>query len=952
MLLNNNNFLGKNYSWILDLIRKDNEEFKNDPIDVIETKTTFPTLKVTVNNRPLFIHSKYDPIKEAEKLVEQYVETIANYEHVFFYGVGFGYHVESFLARWPNKSFTLYEPEPAVFKEFVHQRDLNDLPLKQMKNLFVEWDQESSMKFINQFALELREKVLLIILPSYERIFPEKLEQFLTLFKNNVQQRSYSVNAEAAFSKRWTLNSLMNLPSTLQAPNLLEDKKLVFKNKPVLIVSAGPSLQEEYENLKKIKDKGLAYILAVGSANKALIANNIIPDAVCTYDPQGHNYKVFKNMIENNITSVPMIYGTSVGFETIEKYKGPKLHVVTSQDRVTPFFNEVSNNTVEQVDDAFSIAIVTLQILAKLNAGLIILVGQNFAFKENLYYSKDINRGKKSAEIQEKDLFNTLYVEDVYGNEIKTNQAFNQMRLLMEDYIRSYEHIEVVNTTNGGAKINGAPFIDLEELINNRLWSRVVEPDWHANKRISNQDIGKKTRAMLRMKNEFVLNYSDIFDILIEMNAAINSKALTTLENIFTKFDQAFHRFFNNKFYQSHILPITNFDYETLSNRNRIIINTRDVLEKAQLILKDYGNYMTKCKEVYNELSPLVDRVIQSLPQENNKIYQSDCGSFFYSNQWQKRFFEFKEKDRTINNLSYFYADKKGAKIKFNFFGSSIQLLAGKSHDLARSVKVIIDGKSEMFSTRDSKHSKHFILKIDQVVFEKHNLNNKLHEVEIELLEDCPFIFNGVQVNKQGRLLHVDEVTSIEELDIGKRIRCHYKADYNTVGQFSGIGDETKGFIPPESSSHPDGDFYFIMVDVEDGRKLIADRNVQTKLSWIRLKQFSTEYVFSFNESVEVNEYLQFSLVTGGSSIMDKYNDWDMYIGSHQFKEKNIVWNTEYMFSWTATQSLEKKGHRVFRGKICTTKWSDSSNWNSENSFNVNKVYNIGLRPVLFQIQK
>ncbi|MEB9896829.1 hypothetical protein P4K96_25730, partial [Bacillus cereus] len=56
----------------------------------------------------------------------------------------------------------------------------------------------------------------------------------------------------------------------------------------------------------------------------------------------------------------------------------------------------------------------------------------------------------------------------------------------------------------------------------------------------------------------------------------------------------------------------------------------------------------------------------------------------------------------------------------------------------------------------------------------------------------------------------LEEVKSVGQLRIGKKIRCHYKAISNTLGTFSGLGKGTSGFISPTTSSAaPNGDFYF-----------------------------------------------------------------------------------------------------------------------------------------------
>lgn len=903
MLVENINFLRNHYRPLRELLKLNEAVLKNQPIEVVETKTGLPTVQITVNGRPQLIHSKYDPIKEAERLVQQYAEKIDQYDHIFFYGVGFAYHVEQFLEKYPDKKFTLYEPNPAIFYRYMCQRKIETLPVKQMKHLFVEWNQELGSQFLTNFAYGLKDNVLLVIHPAYSRLFPSQLEQFTINFKNKVQEKRMSFGADVTFAKRWTLNSLMNLPTTLQTPNLLVDKKDVFKDKPVLIVSAGPSLADEYDNLRYIKENGLAYILSVGSANRALIANDILPDAVCTYDPQEHNYQVFMPMLENHIDTIPMIYGTSVGYETIQKYQGPKLHVITSQDTVTPYYMDTKSQAIEIVDDAFSIAIVTLQLLAKMQASMIILVGQNFAFRDNFFYAKDIKRGDKSAEVQEKDLEDEMFVQDVYGNKVRTNAGFNQMRLSFEKYIAAYGLTNVVNTTKGGAAINGAPFIPLEQLMKEKLTTKVVEENWYKhNKEGIPQYATQQVNKMERAIQDFMTLYEKVFEVMREMDKARERKNTKKLETLFTKFDKAFKKFSENDFYHVYVRPMSRVHYEKVANSVKDLRNIEDLPKKAEEVIKTFGFYMHVCREYFNEIIPIVQRTIHTAINEDKKFYPSDCGVFKYLGTWEKKLFELdKPKIKQKEKLSSsHYSKEVGAKIEFQFIGSTFKLLGLKNNqETIVPIAIEIDGKVEKITIKSNKVDNNFN-QIQHILFESKPLKkNIMHKVIIEILDDNPFIFTGVEISKDGRLFHVDEVTTVEELQIGKRIRCHYKAAYNKVGQFSGLGEETNGFIPPESSAYPDGDFYFIMVDEneEEGKKLIADRNVQHSISWRTLSDRG--HVFR-NKKVKlgsnVSGYL--GLIRGGSlSRYDVNNEWDKYVISRfrEFSITHLSWHSEVL---------------------------------------------------------
>lgn len=160
---------------------------------------------------------------------------------------------------------------------------------------------------------------------------------------------------------------MKNFGEVLNTPNILLEKKGEFKDKPAIIVAAGPSLNEEIENIRYIKENGLAYIFSVGSAVNTLVYHNIYPDAATTYDPGKFNQNVFTKIKEKEIKDIPMVFGSSVGYETLLNYPGKKYHMITSQDSVSNYYLRNENNKpIDMVYDAPTIAVVTLQLLYEL----------------------------------------------------------------------------------------------------------------------------------------------------------------------------------------------------------------------------------------------------------------------------------------------------------------------------------------------------------------------------------------------------------------------------------------------------------------------------------------------------------------------------------------------------------------------------------------------------------
>jgi len=171
--------------------------------------------------------------------------------------------------------------------------------------------------------------------------------------------------------------------------------------------------------------------------------------------------------------------------------------------------------------------------------------------------------------------------------------------------------------------------------------------------------------------------------------------------------------------------------------------------------------------------------------------------------------------------------------VEFKFVGTKIRIIA-RTHPNQGTDAIELDGVKTVVDTASMGD------KWQTLIYEATGLENKVHTVKF-YNETGQYTsgLDAIDIDDTGRLLHPDEVTNVADLDIGKRIRCHYRASSGQVGVFSGLGEETSDFIPPTSSANPNGDFYWICVDRDHlGRwKLIADRNIQHSISWDKINE-------------------------------------------------------------------------------------------------------------------
>lgn len=104
-------------------------------ISSYEIKTSRTELKVPVVNG-VHLHSIYNPIKEAETLIESNLEALKNKNEVLILGLGFGYHVNRTIEKLTElhgNNFKVIVIEP---NHQVHQDCLN-MDLLNKKNVLV-----------------------------------------------------------------------------------------------------------------------------------------------------------------------------------------------------------------------------------------------------------------------------------------------------------------------------------------------------------------------------------------------------------------------------------------------------------------------------------------------------------------------------------------------------------------------------------------------------------------------------------------------------------------------------------------------------------------------------------------------------------------------------------------------------------------------------------------------
>lgn len=616
MLADNILYLREAYPAVYQMIKVWEESEHNPRVLIEKAKDGNLTLKYVADEQAIYVHSKYNPLREAQAIVDKLSEdqVIDEKTHVVFYGIGLGYHIECFIARYPQASYSIIEPSAEIFTRYLDHKSLK----KNISSKLIMMQCGNQAETLYAKAIQSKDKSLLICeLPAYPQIFRAEYSAFLSEFKRIVKEQRSSLHTNFAFKKRWIINSVNNFKVVLQTPNILLEDHTFFQGKSAILVAAGPSLDLEIENLKKIKQEGLAYIFSVGSAINTLLSHGIEPDAICTYDPSERNQIVFNKINELGIDTIPLIFGSSVGYEVLEQYLGSKYHMITNQDTVASFFLRTeSGKPIELVIDAPSIAVVTLELLVKMSFSQIILVGQNLAYTEEKSYSSGIDY--ITDEIKEGMLLaEGVFTESVEEKQVKTTESFLSMKKQMEHTIDKYK-VKVVNTTIGGAKIEGTSFIPLTQLLSEELTQAMVA-EYPINQIVKTQKYSK-TYALAQLE-QLKLAYQDyqnlIFGIknfLTELDELSKMKHEKETHQTHLRMDSKIRAMEGNAFFKMIALPINRVEYGILVNEIQKAKTERNHLKKARIIIKPtetFINLLYIDMGLNDEIMLVLDNVIR-----------------------------------------------------------------------------------------------------------------------------------------------------------------------------------------------------------------------------------------------------------------------------------------------------------------------------------------------------
>jgi hypothetical protein len=396
-------------------------------------------------------HSTYDPQKEAQKFYAGF--RLEQADVVLHFGWGLGYCGDVLLKRAkPGARVIVFEPDVDLYglsgaESGIHKmhddRRIEFVVGDQVRHFFDEWPlgdcQETDQILWIDWPAALREhgSIATMLRLQLKQYIRDRAANLLTHFQ---QGERYFQNAVRNFSYQ----------RDADAGRLLGR----FQNVPLVIVSAGPSLDRNIHELRGIEDR--CFILSVDTALRPLLAAGIRPHAVITADPSEMNARHISGVMPE---AAYLIAEQAVQPQALES--ATKRFLFSLGLFPDPLFAKFGFAKT-RLEAWGSVATTALDLACKMGANPIIFCGQDFAYSwDRDYASHTLFHGRTFVVTQAI----TIQRPDLWGNSVHTTENLVAYRDFFVRRMKQSAGVRFINGTEGGILTEGAQIMPLRDAV-------------------------------------------------------------------------------------------------------------------------------------------------------------------------------------------------------------------------------------------------------------------------------------------------------------------------------------------------------------------------------------------------------------------------------------------------------------------------------------------------------
>ena len=266
----------------------------------------------------------------------------------------------------------------------------------------------------------------------------------------------YSVASEEISSHLLHRNIIQNL-RRIPLCSYVNRWKDAFKDVPLVICGAGPSLQKVAGELKNIRSHAL--IIGCGSGLSALSHLGIRPHLGIAFDPNDREFDCLKGC---SYRDLPLLFGTRLLPKVFELFEGPYGYIRSGTGgRLESYVEEVlgMNDSYVGLDlghEALSVTTLALSLGHYLGCNPIIFAGVDLAFDGRKHYAEGVQ-----APAQLDQLIRRKGCEGW----VQTNVKWVMEKDTLDQYAKNHPETQFWKASPGGLGFEHIPFRSFQEMI-------------------------------------------------------------------------------------------------------------------------------------------------------------------------------------------------------------------------------------------------------------------------------------------------------------------------------------------------------------------------------------------------------------------------------------------------------------------------------------------------------
>lgn len=421
--------------------------------------------ETTAKENNFFLHSAYNPKKEAENLLKAKQQEIENANAVVFESFGLCYAPIVAAEMFSQKTIILIEPDINHFLAAMLFVNLEKLFLHNSIIFAIGAPTNQAITLINQFGIE---NCVFFAISAQTLHAANYFAELSTLIERNREKEKINNATLEKFRKLWFRNSKRNISRSvvLESVNIYEKKA---KNLPFVVLGAGPSLEKILPLLCELKNKVVT--VCVDTALRACLRNNFEPDFIILTDPQ---YWAYMHIAGLKSPSSILIAENSV-YPSVFKFKCKKIVCCKSQIPVGQFFEKFCGEQ-GYLGAGGSVASCAWSFAKLCGAKNVFLCGLDLSFPNKQTHIKGSTFEQKIYETSlkvnpaEKNGISMLFSgnvsveKDFNGNSVLSDKRMKMFAWWFESNIASSPEIKTYTISPEGLKIPGVIPTELKTL--------------------------------------------------------------------------------------------------------------------------------------------------------------------------------------------------------------------------------------------------------------------------------------------------------------------------------------------------------------------------------------------------------------------------------------------------------------------------------------------------------